>query len=112
MKKFISLLIIIFAVGTTVFAQEEYTSINNTNRTSQTTVNGDFFDVLPHFISSNLVIYLGDVDTVLRGKLIAVYKDGLVIKTAFGQSLFVSRKSIAYAEIKHAQESEIGRAHV
>ena len=106
MKKLICTLLIICSFCLCAVANEATADVIPANistaATTSSTIADDFFDVLPNMIGASLVIYISDIDTVIRGKLQKVYTDGIVVRTAFAQTLYISRKSISYFEIKDA----------
>jgi hypothetical protein len=106
MKKIFLTLLIICSFCFGAVANEVTTdtvSINVANTAnSSTDISEDFFDILPNMVGAALVVYVADIDTVIRGRLQKVYTDGIVVKTAFSQTIFISRKSISYFEIKDA----------
>jgi len=106
MKKIFLTLLIICSFCFGAVANEvtaDTVSVNVANAAnSSANISDDFFDVLPNMVGAALVIYIADIDTVIRGRLQKVYADGIVVKTAFSQTIFISRKSISYFEIKDA----------
>ena len=106
MKKLFFTLLIICSFFFGAAANEVTTDVVPANVTGTTNVSAnisdDFFDILPNMVGAALVVYVADIDTVIRGRLQKVYTDGIVVKTAFSQTIFISRKSISYFEIKDA----------
>lgn len=93
MKKIVLILMLSFATLFLVMSEE--TSVI-TNETTETMVNQGasvYFETLK---GRNISVTISTIDTTLTGKLVEVYDDGIVILTAFNNTIFIYRNSIAY----------------
>jgi hypothetical protein len=60
------------------------------------------FDVfLSGYIANDITVYISSNDVTISGKLLDVYKDGIVIESSMmKKTIFISKSSISYVEIK------------
>jgi len=72
----------------------------NTSTSSMTTSEEGFELVLSKEIGKQITVYLLNGDTSFYGKLIKVYKDGIVIENFLKKELFFVKTSIAFVELR------------
>lgn len=58
-----------------------------------------YFSFLENFINCNISVVIRNVDSSVIGKLQEIYKDGILVETAFNSTIFIPKDSIAYIKI-------------
>lgn len=94
----------LFAADDEIKIDEEINNVENTTELTQSSsrVNKDiegYFAFLENYINCNVTIIIKDVDNSVIGKLQEIYKDGVLLETAFNSSIFIPKDSIAYIKI-------------
>ena len=67
-----------------------------------TTINKNtdgYFSFLENCINCNISVVIRNVDSSVIGKLQEIYKDGILVETAFNSTIFIPKDSIAYIKI-------------
>ena len=94
----------LFAADDEIKIDEENNNVENTTELTQSSsrVNKDiegYFAFLENYINCNVTIIIKNVDNSVIGKLQEIYKDGVLLETAFNSSIFIPKDSIAYIKI-------------
>ena len=58
-----------------------------------------YFSFLENCINCNISVVIRNVDSSVIGKLQEIYKDGILVETAFNSTIFIPKDSIAYIKI-------------
>ena len=58
-----------------------------------------YFSFLENWINCNISVVIRNVDSSVIGKLQEIYKDGILVETAFNSTIFIPKDSIAYIKI-------------
>lgn len=93
-----------FAEDSEITINEEASEATVTDESQQTDslINKDtdgYFLFLENCINSNISVIIKEVDNSIIGKLQEVYKDGILLETSFGSTIFIPKDSIAYIKI-------------
>ncbi|HOF00110.1 MAG TPA: hypothetical protein PK385_00145 [Spirochaetota bacterium] len=108
MKKLSLIFILLAALSFSAVAEDaadstttnpDYTekSTESTKKSSEKS----FFAELENYIGKNIVVYISDVDVTVRGELLEIFSEGLYIRNIFKVSVFVSKSSISYIELRN-----------
>lgn len=57
---------------------------------------GFYEEIVTAAVGQDLSVTLSTIDVTIAGKLIEVYKDGIMIETIFKEQIFVARDAIAF----------------
>jgi hypothetical protein len=96
MKKIFFILIIVSFGFIFLNAQDKI----ETTVTENKVVNSGFEKYLKQYIDNEVAVYIIAHDITFFGTLLEVYDDGIVIKPAFRDPLFITKQSISYVEVK------------
>ena len=58
-----------------------------------------YFSFLENCINCNISVVIRNVDSSVIGKLQEIYKDGILVETAFNSTIFIPKESIDYIKI-------------
>ena len=104
MKKIKFVFVFLFVVSLSLIGSEEV-SISD-NSFIEKNILPSFFDTITKYIGSSVVVYISDVDMIIRGELLSVYSDGILVNNLFKQTIFISKKSISYIEVKTGNDKK------
>ncbi|HNZ25780.1 MAG TPA: hypothetical protein PLG34_03375 [Spirochaetota bacterium] len=79
------------------YTEKSMESTESTKKSSEKS----FFAELENYIGKNIVVYISDVDVTVRGELLEIFSEGLYIRNIFKVSVFVSKSSISYIELRN-----------
>lgn len=56
-------------------------------------------DFLNSCVGMDISVTISNVDNTITGKLISVYKDGIYLKTAFNNYVYIMKSSVSYYKV-------------
>jgi hypothetical protein len=93
MKKNIILIIILSVLSFNLFPENTIDAKEN-----------GFDSFLINYVSFDVAVYISTNDVTISGKLLDVYKDGIVVQSSMLKKIiFINKSSIAYVEIKDSK---------
>lgn len=80
-------------------SKQEIITEDSQNNTAINKNTDGYFYFLENGINSNITVVIRNVDSSVIGKLQGIYKDGILVETAFNSTIFIPKDSIAYVKI-------------
>lgn len=103
MKHLIIILVLLFSIGIWAEDLTSDATFPNTKKDVSTFIgdlNKEGIDLfLQNCVGMNIAVSMNTVDTTINGRLIGIYKDGIYLKTAFNNYIYIMKSSIAYIRI-------------
>lgn len=80
-------------------SKQEIITEDSQNNTAINKNTDGYFSFLENCINCNISVVIRNVDSSVIGKLQEIYKDGILVETAFNSTIFIPKDSIAYIKI-------------